>query len=116
MQPIEHECKVTRIVDGDTVDVVVFMSFGISFQTRIRLYGIDTPESRTRDKSEKVRGLAATARLDQILKEHSYKCVIKFNGDGKFGRPLGEIFVNGVNVNQTLVKEGHAKSYFGGKK
>jgi len=116
MPPIEHECKVTRIVDGDTVDVVVFMSFGISFQTRVRLYGIDTPESRTRDKAEKVRGLAAKNRLEQLLSENSYKCVIKFNGDGKFGRPLGEIFVNGVNVNQTLVKEGHAKSYFGGKK
>ncbi len=113
---IEFETKVLRVLDGDTVDVLISFPFGISVNKRVRLYGINAPETRTRDKEEKVKGKAAKKRLAELLMEAHMKCVMKYYGDGKFGRPLGELFVNGVNLNQLLVKEGHAVPYFGGKR
>ena len=108
--------KVTKVVDGDTIDVVIDLGFDIMYKSRVRLFGIDTPESRTRDKVEKKYGLLAK----QFLKDHlKGKLVIKTHKDnetGKFGRILGEIFVDGININELMCKKGHAVEYHGQSK
>ena len=108
--------KVTKVVDGDTIDVVIDLGFDIMYKSRVRLFGIDTPESRTRDKVEKKYGLLAK----QFLKDHlKGKIVIKTHKDnetGKFGRILGEIFVDGININELMCKKGHAVEYHGHSK
>ena len=123
----EYNCKVVKIVDGDTVDVDIDLGFGIQLtDERVRIMGIDTPESRTSDKVEKVFGLAAKYRLMELLGE---TCVLKtqINKDGedmkgKFGRILGDFDVyDSVKdawrpVTDVLVEEGHAVAYFGGSK
>lgn len=116
----EYRAEVLRVVDGDTVDVLIDCGFSTFRKERIRLHGIDAPESRTKDKEEKVRGLAAKARLQELIKNTSKKVVIKTKLDkkGKYGRILGVIWDEGKkkNFNKMLVTEGHAKKYFGGKK
>ena len=121
----EYNCKVVKIVDGDTVDVDIDLGFGIQLtDERVRIMGIDTPESRTSDKVEKVFGLAAKYRLMELLGE---TCVLKtqINKDGedmkgKFGRILGDFDVefNGEMKPATdvLIETGHAVAYFGGSK
>ena len=108
--------KVTKVVDGDTIDVVIDLGFDIMYKSRFRLFGIDTPESRTRDKVEKKYVLLAK----QFLKDHlKGKIVIKTHKDnetGKFGRILGEIFVDGININELMCKKGHAVEYHGQSK
>ena len=123
-----YDCEVTYIVDGDTCDVTIDLGFKIFHKARIRLYGINTPESRTRDKEEKKRGLAAKERLKEILKYNDNKCVLKVSGLGKFGRALASVYVDTlssttskssiteINVNKQLIEEGHAVEYFGGKR
>tara|TARA_R100000808_G_scaffold7945_5_gene22793 strand:+ start:152 stop:520 length:369 start_codon:yes stop_codon:yes gene_type:complete len=113
-----YSAKVTRVVDGDTVDAFVDLGFDIHSKQRVRLYGINTPECRTRDKDEKKAGLAAKARLVEMLKENKNKCVIKTSLDkkGKYGRVLGVLYVNDVDLNEALVNEGHAKQYYGGSR
>jgi len=114
------------VVDGDTCDVSIDLGFDCWIKDRVRLIGIDTPESRTRNKKEKALGLAAKARLKELLKVASdipgkrgkkqvYLQTSK-EGKGKFGRILGSIWVNGQNVNDVLVSENHARPYFGGSK
>tara|TARA_Y100000361_G_scaffold139232_1_gene142121 strand:+ start:101 stop:520 length:420 start_codon:yes stop_codon:yes gene_type:complete len=137
----EYKAKLTRVVDGDTVDAVIDCGFNTFKKERIRLYGINTPECRTRDKEEKAKGLAAKARLKELIKEGKNEFKIKTSIDkkGKFGRLLGELFpmhdrflsvkspyaddvidlvkaVDNRSYNQILVDEGHATEYFGGKK
>ena len=118
----EYKCKITRIVDGDTVDVDIDLGFGVWLKDeRVRIMGIDTPESRTADPVEKVFGLASKKRLEQLLGETGVlKTVIdKDGGDakGKFGRILGDFTTNdGRMVTNVLVEEGHAVAYFGGSK
>ena len=116
----EYSAEVLRVVDGDTVDVLIDCGFSTFRKERIRLHGIDAPESRTRDKEEKVRGLAAKARLQELIKNTSKKVTIKTELDkkGKYGRILGVIWdkEKKKNFNKVLVSEGHAKKYFGGKK
>ena len=115
----EYEAKILRVVDGDTVDALIDIGFNVHLKKRIRLYGINTPESRTRDKEEKVRGLAATARLKEILKQDKNIVTIKSHGVGKFGRCLAELFIKGTEmfsyepqcVNKMLISEGHAVRY-----
>ena len=115
----EYKAKIRRWVDGDTVDVTLDLGFDILYNNRIRLYGINTPESRTRDLEEKERGLAAKDRVKELCPVGS-SVTLKTtkDGRGKFGRILGEIFVPGAvqSINQLLVEEGHAVEYFGGKK
>ena len=115
----EYSAKIRRWVDGDTVDVTLDLGFDILYNNRIRLYGINTPESRTRDLEEKKRGLAAKDRVKELCPVGS-SITLKTtkDGRGKFGRILGEIFVPGVvqSVNQLLVEEGHAVEYDGGKR
>ena len=116
----EYSAEVLRVVDGDTVDVLIDCGFSTFRKERIRLHGIDAPESRTRDKEEKVRGLAAKARLQELIKNTSKKVIIKTELDkkGKYGRILGVIWDKDKkkNFNRMLISEGHAVEYLGGKK
>jgi|TARA_R110001592_G_scaffold251328_3_gene514002 micrococcal nuclease len=119
-----YRAKLDRVVDGDTIDAMIDVGFDIWVKKRIRYKGIDTWESRTRDAAEKKLGLQAKARNKELLEKVSEKSGyfrLKSYGVGKYGRVLGELFImdsNGVqmNINQTLINEGHAYVYDGGKK
>ena len=114
----EYACKVKRVVDGDTVDVVLDLGFDVSYSCRVRLYGIDTPESRTRNKDEKARGKMAGAFLEEAI-EDGEKVVIQTklkDSRGKFGRVLGDVVVDGVNINKLMVKCHLAVAYHGQSK
>ncbi len=104
-----------RIVDGDTFDCCLDLGFDVKLhKQRVRLAGIDTPESRTRDKAEKVLGLAAKARLKELCTGH---IKVKSLGKGKYARILGIPYTDdGKDICQILIKEGHAVAYDGGKK
>tara|TARA_Y100000996_G_scaffold317027_1_gene253208 strand:+ start:1433 stop:1771 length:339 start_codon:yes stop_codon:yes gene_type:complete len=110
----KYNAKLVRVVDGDTVDALVDLGFSTFKKVRIRMMGINAPESRTRDLEEKAKGLAAKIRLEELLEEDKF--VLESHGVGKFGRCLGTLHVDDVNVNKTLVKEGHAWEYYGGKR
>ncbi len=113
----EYKAKILRIVDGDTVDAMVDLGFNTWKKVRIRMYGINAPESRTRDLEEKKKGLVAKARLIEILNEVDNEFILISHGVGKFGRCLGEILINNKNsVNKQLIKEGHGVEYHGGKR
>ena len=105
--------KVVKVVDGDTVDVLIDLGFDVHVKGRVRLLGINAPESRTRDKEEKKKGLAAKARLKELCKN---KVLLKSHGKEKYGRILGELFVDGASLNTIMVAEGHAEKYDGGKR
>ena len=116
-----YRTKLKRVVDGDTVDVDIDLGFGIwQMNERVRIMGIDTPESRTRDKIEKKFGLAAKARLKSLLgPKPVLQTTISKKGEdmkGKFGRVLGDFIIDGKQVSQIMCKEGHAVAYFGGSK
>ncbi len=128
----EYNGTLVRVLDGDTIDCYIDLGFDLKIKKRIRYMGIDTWESRTRDKEEKVKGLAAKARNKELLEAGIFK-IISF-GTGKFGRVLGEIFVGEeavggpvpegvdrssdglVSINDILIAEGHAYNYHGEKK
>jgi len=116
----EYRAEVLRVVDGDTVDVLIDCGFSTFRKERVRLFGIDAPESRTRDKKEKKRGLAAKARLQELTENADQKIIIKTELDkkGKYGRILGVLWdeKKKKNFNSMLISEGHATEYFGGKK
>jgi len=107
-----------RVVDGDTVDCWIDLGFKCQVHKRIRFYGLDTWECRTRDKEEKKKGLAAKARTKELLENGKFKLLS--HGLGKYGRVLGELFVEiddeYMSVNSILLEEGHASTYYGGKK
>ena len=110
--------KVVKIIDGDTIDVILDLGFDIMYKSRVRLFGIDTPESRTRDLVEKKFGLMSKEFLKEHLKE-AEKIVIKTHkGEetGKFGRILGDVFVDGKSVNLMMCNEGYAVKYYGQNK
>jgi micrococcal nuclease len=112
--------KVENVVDGDTIDVLIDLGFDILFQSRVRLAGIDTPESRTKDKAEKAFGLESKEYLKKALKDA--KSVVikteKMNSTEKFGRILGWIYVNGdtVSLNDMMINDGYAWGYMGDTK
>ena len=114
----EYNGTLVKVLDGDTIDCYIDLGFDLKIKKRIRYMGIDTWESRTRDKEEKVKGLAAKARNKELLEAGTFKIIS--HGTGKFGRVLGEVFVeteDGLkSVNQILMDEGHAYEYDGGKK
>ena len=116
----EYRFELDRVVDGDTVDINLDLGFDVRLvKQRVRLFGLNTPESRTRDLEEKQYGLAAKARLKELLenaKTLSLRTQIDKKARGKYGRILGTLFADGISVNQTLLDEGHAIQYFGGKK
>jgi len=107
-----YNARIDRVVDGDTVDALVDLGFDTWKKVRIRMMGINTPESRTRDLEEKKRGLAAKDRLIELLGEGNF--TLQSHGVGKYGRCLGELFVEDININQQLITEGHAVEYYGG--
>tara|TARA_B100001094_G_scaffold234617_1_gene229595 strand:+ start:2104 stop:2523 length:420 start_codon:yes stop_codon:yes gene_type:complete len=112
-----YKVEVTRIVDGDTVDVDIDLGFGMVYKKqRVRMMGIDTPESRTRDLEEKFYGKASKANLIKLLEGQDIELVS--HDKGKFGRILGELFVgNGsYSINQQQIDECHAVPYFGQSK
>ena len=114
----EYGCKVERVVDGDTVDVTLDLGFDNLYKSRVRLYGIDTPESRTRNLDEKARGKLAKSFLEDAI-NNGKKVVIQTklkDSRGKFGRVLGDIVVDGININQSMVDNFHAAAYFGQSK
>ena len=126
MQQNEYDVTVLKVVDGDTVDVDIDLGFGVCLKDeRVRIMGIDTPESRTSDRVEDLFGEAAKARLKELMK-HGGKLITtedKKGEDmkGKFGRILGDFYVERYEgqrerVTDILVEEGHAVAYFGGSK
>ena len=112
----EYNAEVLRVVDGDTLDARIDLGFDVHVKKRIRLHGIDTWESRTRDAEEKEKGIAAKSRLVELLQADQGKFKLISYGVGKFGRVLGELEVSVGNECDILIKEGHAYSYFGGNK
>jgi len=117
----EYKCKIVKVVDGDTVDVDIDLGFGVWLNDeRVRIMGIDTPESRTRDAVEKKFGLAAKKRLKELLGPTAIlKTQVSKSGEdlkGKFGRILGDFVVGDRTVTEILIEEGHAVAYFGGSK
>ena len=124
MEKYIYRGKLERVVDGDTIDALIDVGFDIWIKKRIRYSGIDTWESRTRDLAEKAKGLEAKARNKELLMEVSSKSGyfrLKSYGVGKYGRVLGEIFIEDAegkqyNINETLIAEGHGYVYDGGKK
>ena len=124
----KYNAKLDRVVDGDTIDALVDLGFDTWKKVRIRMMGMNAPESRTRDLEEKKLGLAAKDRLKEILELNNNKCLLKVSGLGKFGRALATVHVTTltptygdssltlINVNQQLIVEGHAEEYYGGKR
>lgn len=126
MQQNEYDVIVIKVVDGDTVDVDIDLGFGVCLKDeRVRIMGIDTPESRTRDKVEDLFGEASKARLKELLADGGKLITTedKHGEDvkGKFGRILGDFYVERwegkkERVTDILIEEGHAVAYFGGSK
>ena len=124
MEKYIYRAKLVKVVDGDTVDAMIDLGFDIEVKKRSRFYGLDTWECRTRDLEEKKLGLAAKARTKELLAETSSKkgyFRIRSYGVGKYGRVLAEIFIQNdqgleIDVCKTLIEEGHAYVYDGGKK
>lgn len=117
----EYRVHILRVVDGDTVDVDIDLGFGIWLRNeRVRIMGIDTPESRTRDKVEKVFGLAAKKRLKELLgKTAVLQTQVSKDGEdlkGKFGRILGDFVTGDSTVTKIMIEEGYCVPYFGGSK
>ena len=114
-QPFYYNCTLDRVIDGDTIDVHIDLGFEIQLtKQRVRLAGIDTPESRTRNLEEKKLGLAAKERLKELCGE---KLQLLSLGKGKYGRILGIPHTQeGKDICEILKAEGHAVEYWGGKK
>jgi micrococcal nuclease len=112
--------EVTNVVDGDTIDVVIDLGFSISFTSRVRLAGIDTPESRTTDKREKVLGLESKEYLKKAIK--AAKTVVikteKMDSSEKYGRILGWVYLDGSgnSINHEMIEKGYAWGYLGDTK
>ena len=118
----EYRCKLRKVVDGDTVDIDVDLGFGVWLQDeRVRLYGVDTPESRTRDLEEKKYGLAAKEYVENFLDDEWLTLKTKeYDSKGKFGRILGELWRTSSyadkSLNDYLVEKHHAVPYLGQSK
>ena len=119
-----YKISVVKVVDGDTIDAEIDLGFDIKVKKRIRFMGMNAPESRTKDSEEKARGLAAKDRVKALL-EGCKNIQLHSHGIGKFGRCLGEIFLDTVDgqekltvesLNELLIREGHAVEYHGGKR
>ena len=110
----EYSCKLIRVLDGDTVDALIDLGFDVWIKKRIRLYGINTPEVRTRDIWEKEQGLASKKRLEELLEGVDNKFILISKGVGKYGRCLGELLIGDhgeVHINNLLLSEGLAEKY-----
>ena len=118
----EYQCTIVRVVDGDTTDVDIDLGFGVWMKKqRVRFYGVDTPESRTSDKEEKVYGLAAKHFVENLLPKGSTQVLrTRKDGVGKYGRILGELWRTtnyaDKSINQYLIDKHHAVAYHGQSK
>ena len=114
----EYSCQVTKVVDGDTIDVDLDLGFNIHHKCRVRLYGIDTPESRTRDKDEKARGKLAAKFLQDAISngKHVILQTQLKDSKGKFGRVLASVIVDGIDINQQMIEKYMAVKYTGQSK
>mgnify|MGYP003148054488 FL=1 len=125
MSIYNYNAKCTRVVDGDTIDAEIDLGFDIKVIKRIRLGGINAPESRTRNKVEKKLGLAAKERLKEMLEGAANCFELESSELGKFGRVIGKLHIDKIAgkdvitkvcINDLLVKEGYAVEYDGGKR
>jgi len=118
LDPWIYNARLIRGVDGDTADAWIDCGFNISVKKRIRFKGVDTWESRTRNLEEKKLGLKAKKYTKEMLERNDGKFTVKSHGVGKYGRLLGEIFIDGEekSLNELLIENGHAYEYHGGKK
>ena len=106
-----YKAKLIRVIDGDTIEASVDLGFGLRYQILIRLHGINTPETRTKDLKEKKAGMTAKKRLQELMRECGGIFTLKSHGIGKYGRCIGTLIIKNVNVNMLLLKEGHAEEY-----
>ena len=111
MKIYEYNASLLRVVDGDTVDALIDLGFSVWVKKRIRLYKIDAPETRTRDLEEKEQGFITKERLTELLSANDGKFTLISHGVGKYGRCLGTIIINNVDINELLITEGLAKEY-----
>jgi len=107
----KYDAKLIRVIDGDTVDASIDLGFDVWVKKRIRLYGIDTPETRTRDLEEKRAGIVAKERLAELLGASEGAFILLSHGVGKYGRCLGTIYIDNQDINMLLLSEGLAKEY-----
>jgi micrococcal nuclease len=110
--------KILKVIDGDTVDVLVDLGFHTYLEKRVRLSGINAPEIRTRDKAEKAKGKLAKKKLQELLNAEDIICeqgreglILRSYGAGKFGRVIGDILKDNVNLGQLLLQQGLVKKY-----
>ena len=106
-----YEAELIRVIDGDTIDAWIDLGFDITVRRRIRLWGINAPETRTLDLEEKREGKLAKARLEDILSINRGSFSVKSIGVDKYGRCLGEIYLQDVNINKQLLAEGLVEVY-----
>lgn len=114
----EYKVKeIAKVVDGDTVDVIIDLGFGLSKKERCRVAGIDTPEKRTRDLKEKQYGIEATEFMTGLLNS-AENLIVRTEKDGKYGRMLGWFYCNNVqgSLNNLMIEAGYAWEYHGEKK
>ena len=111
MKIYEYNASLLRVVDGDTVDALIDLGFSVWVKKRIRLYKIDAPETRTRDLEEKEQGFKTKEILTELLSANDGKFTLISHGVGKYGRCLGTIIINNVDINELLITEGLAKEY-----
>ena len=118
VEPYIYNARLIRVVDGDTADAWIDFGFYISVKKRIRFMGVDTWECRTRNLEEKALGLKAKAYTKEMLERNEGNFLVKSHGVGKYGRLLGELFVEGeeTSLNELLKENGHAYEYDGGTK
>ena len=109
-----YKINVTRVIDGDTIDADIELGFDMILSKRIRLHGIDAPETRTRDKEEKVKGFATKARLEEIVEQNNKVLYLHSIDKGKYGRCVGDLFevdFEHESINDMLINEGLAEPY-----
>jgi micrococcal nuclease len=106
-----YKAKLDRVIDGDTVDAMIDLGFNTWVHKRIRLLGIDAPETRTRDLEEKAAGLQTKERLTSLLEASGGEFVVESHGVGKYGRCLGTLWIGDQNINNLLLSEGLAEVY-----
>ena len=112
----EYNAKLSKVIDGDTIDADIDLGFQTFVKQRIKLYGVDTPQSRSKVTTEKEEGIKAKNKLIELLPK-DFKVRTVLNKRGKFGRVLGHVYTvdpdgKEVNINETMVKEGYATKYF----
>ena len=107
----KYNALCVKVIDGDTIDAFVDLGFDLWIKKRIRFFNIEAPETRTKDLEEKQRGISAKEFLQIILEKNNYEFILLSHGVGKYGRCLGELFIDDISVNKLLIKEGHATKY-----